>query len=456
MKKYRLKIPLAYKVYFIVLISVGFCAVIIGVLNYYENTALLSENLGGGLEKIAKTAALSINAKTVNSIKSTDDIYYNNVRDYLLEVKIHNEIKTPIYILRKGAKNRASLLVTTEPTYMIGASYGLNPTLKHVFASSKSSFSPIYTDKDGAWISAYAPIKDKEGAIAGVLELDYHIDSYMEQLRYALIRTILLCFIGLLIGTFLGVPLLKPILRSINTLSIAAAEMEKGNYDYKIELDSSDEIGNLALAFEHMRKSIKKFVGQLEESLLNEKKAYVDSIKALTTAIAIREPHMKGHIKRVSRYAELLARELGLSEHESETIKYGCMLHDIGKLGIDINILNKPSRPTPAEYEYIKEHPHMGAKILEGVEFLDKAREAVLCHQERYDGKGYPEGLKGEEIPISARIVAVVDAYDAMASDRPYREKAKKKEIIARIKRESGTQFDPKVVEAFLNVVDKF
>ena len=204
-----------------------------------------------------------------------------------------------------------------------------------------------------------------------------------------------------------------------------------------------------------MRRAIRFSTEQLNEALLNEKKIHLDSVKALTEMIVIREPHMKGHIERVSRSAVLIAKELDLSAREIETLKYGCMLHDIGKIGIDINLLNKPSKLTAPEYEFIKKHPPFGAQIIEGIEFLQKARDVVLCHQERYDGKGYPEGLKGEEIPIGARIVSLVDAYDAMVSERPYKEKSNKGEVIAKLKEESGKQFDPKVVEAFLRIADR-
>jgi len=451
----RVRIHLAYKVYCVVLISVALCAVFIGTFSYYESKKTLDENIGGNLEKIAKTAVLSIDARALNSIRSAKDFSYDTIRRYLLDVKSYNEINTPIYILKKTSKTRAALLITTEPGAMFGTTYRMNPTLKHLLNTGKSGFSSIYTDKNGTWISAYAPVKDQKGTMAGMLELNYHIGQYIEQLRYRLLKIVLLCILGLSIGTFLGIPLLKPILHSINTLGIAASEMEKGNYDYEIKVASSDEIGLLAYAFERMRKGIKGYTEQLKKAWLDEKKTHIESVKALSEAIAIREPHMKGHIERVSRYANLVAEKLKLPESEREAIEYGCMLHDIGKIGVDINILNKPSKLTPSEFEEVKKHPHLGAQIIKGVEFLGKARNAVLYHQERYDGSGYPEGLKGKAIPISARIVALVDAYDAMASERPYKRKFKREEIIASIKDASGKQFDPEVVKAFLAIIDK-
>jgi len=455
MPKYRIKTPLAYKVYFIVLISVAFCALFIGTFNYYANKKMISENIGSGLKKIAQTAALGIEVEGLSDIKSAKDSAYVNTRHYLMEVKNYNEIDAPLYILKQSGKNSVLLLVTTEPGAMIGSTYRINPTLKRVLTIGKSAFSPIYVDRNGTWISAYAPMKDKEGNIAGVLELNHHVGYYLKQLRQRLVQIAVLCLVGFFIGALLSVPLLKPIIGSINILSSVAQEMEKGNYDHKIILETSDEIGLLANAFEKMRVAIKDYTEKLKEAWMSEKKAHLESVKALSEAIAVREPYTKGHIERVSEFAELIANEMGLPDDEIDTIKYGCILHDVGKIGVNIDIINKTSRLTPAEYEQIKKHPYMGIQIIKGVKFLEKANDIILYHQERYDGMGYPRGLKGEEIPLSARIVALADTYDAMSSDRPYRKKLTKKEIVSDLKKQSGKQFDPKVIDAFLRIKDK-
>ncbi|MBU4227152.1 HD domain-containing protein [bacterium] len=185
------------------------------------------------------------------------------------------------------------------------------------------------------------------------------------------------------------------------------------------------------------------------------RKMYLETIRALAAAIDAKDTYTKGHSERVTQTSVALARELNLSEREIENIEYAALLHDIGKIGIADNILGKDSSLTNKEFDKIKEHTVMGAKIIEPIDSLKNSYEAIYHHHERYDGKGYPDGIKEKDIPLSARIIAVADAYDAMGSDRPYRKKLNKDKILKELKDQSGKQFDPKVVKALISVLDK-
>jgi HD-GYP domain-containing protein (c-di-GMP phosphodiesterase class II) len=143
---------------------------------------------------------------------------------------------------------------------------------------------------------------------------------------------------------------------------------------------------------------------------------------------------------------------MGLPDQMIRYVEYAALLHDIGKIGIDEAILLKPGKLTPEEYEQMKKHPIIGHQILSPVKYLGPVAQMVLYHQEWYDGRGYPEGLKGEEIPLGSRIVAVLDAWDAMTSDRPYRKALGREIALGELKKGRGTQFDPKVVDTFLNL----
>jgi len=185
------------------------------------------------------------------------------------------------------------------------------------------------------------------------------------------------------------------------------------------------------------------------------RKIYLETIRALAAAIDAKDPYTQGHSERVAKTSVALAQELNLPGRDIENIEYTALLHDIGKIGIADSILGKKGSLTSQEFDKIKEHTIMGANIIEPVNFLKNSYWAIYHHHEKYDGKGYPDGIKSEDIPILARIIAVADAYDAMGSDRPYRKKLNKDKILKELKDQSGKQFDPKIVKALISVLDR-
>ncbi|GEM_PF-1574222 len=179
----------------------------------------------------------------------------------------------------------------------------------------------------------------------------------------------------------------------------------------------------------------------------------LDSVQSLALALDAKDSYTEGHSKRVSEYAFLLAKNLGLDLQEIEWIRLGAIMHDIGKIGIPENILCKPGKLTKDEYEIMKKHPVIGAKILKPIVPLEKVANLVLYHHEYWDGAGYPNGLKKNEIPIGARIISIVDAYQAMTSHRPYRASLPFEEAIKRLKEGSEKQWDPELIEMFIKIV---
>jgi len=181
---------------------------------------------------------------------------------------------------------------------------------------------------------------------------------------------------------------------------------------------------------------------------------YLDVITALASAIDARDSYTHGHSHRVTEYAVLIAEELGLPPEEVDIIRNASILHDVGKIGIKEEILKKPGKLTEEETREMQYHPFIGTRILQSVKLLEPVLPLVYHHQEKYDGSGYPEGLKGEEIPLGARIIAVCDAFEAMTSDRPYRKALPVEKALEELRNESGRQFDPQVVEVFFRLVD--
>lgn len=181
----------------------------------------------------------------------------------------------------------------------------------------------------------------------------------------------------------------------------------------------------------------------------------LQTIMTIVNSIESKDKYAKGHAKRVSQYTVLLAQDLGYSEEEVEQIRYVALLYDIGKISIPKEVLNKPGKLSDDEYALIKQHPVIGAEILKGIESPKGLEEAARYHHERYDGTGYPEGLKGEEIPMIARMIAIADAYDAMMSNRAYRHSLTDAQAEGELRRGIGTQFDPQLVDAFMKLIMK-
>lgn len=184
------------------------------------------------------------------------------------------------------------------------------------------------------------------------------------------------------------------------------------------------------------------------------KRIYLDTVKSLSAAIEAKDPYTKGHSMRVSQYACSLAEKVGLPQKQMETLKIAAMLHDIGKIGIDESILNKPERLTEDEYEKIKQHPEIGVKIIQEINFLKEASIIIQNHHERIDGTGYPQGIKGKDINIEAAILSIADVFDALTSERPYRSSLSLAEAIEVLNNGRGTQFDSKLVDIFIKMIN--
>jgi HD-GYP domain-containing protein (c-di-GMP phosphodiesterase class II) len=179
--------------------------------------------------------------------------------------------------------------------------------------------------------------------------------------------------------------------------------------------------------------------------------AYKATIRTLAAAIDAKDPYTRGHSTRVMEYAIATGVAMAFSQADMETLEYAGILHDVGKIAIDSSILTKPDQLDDDEWHKVKEHPRIGANILQEVPFLREAAELVLCHHERYDGTGYPQGLKGSEIPLGARVLAVADTFDSMTTDRSYHRASSVQDALGELVNCSGTQFCPTAVEAFIS-----
>ena len=247
-------------------------------------------------------------------------------------------------------------------------------------------------------------------------------------------------------------------------IDMAVEAMRLGAYDFLIKpADLDFVVLSVKKALEKKRleeevdtyhKNLEKLVeertAKLQQAYRTLKKAHLDSVKVLAEAIDAKDPYTRGHSDRVRRMSLNIAQQMSFTEERLEILEYGALLHDIGKIGIKDEVLQKPGSLSPEEYRYIQEHPLIGVKIVEGIEFFKNKVPMIRHHHEYFDGNGYPDGLAGEAIPLEARIITVPDAFDAMTSVRPHRRAMPLQDVLMELEKCKGTQFDPRVLEIFL------
>ncbi len=330
-------------------------------------------------------------------------------------------------------------------------------------------------------IAAFQGVND-----VNVIEIIYHDTLLRENLKNSLQFVIIVAVIGAVFVGLVAMFFADRISGPIRYLTSATSQIALGNFDIKIQIDSNDELQLLGEQFQKMADSINELLQgrtdlarelaeknreimqqkeeitalfeetyaineELESALEENRQNYFATVWTLANSIEVKDAYTGGHCERVMEYSMEIAKELGIYPHDINHLKFGSILHDVGKIGIPETVLNKEGKFTEQEYELMKMHPQFGAKIIENIPFLERSRNIILQHHERVDGKGYPQGLKGEEIDILARIVCVADAYDAMTSERPYRKQCLTQEqVIEELIVNRGAQFDEQVVDVFV------
>jgi response regulator RpfG family c-di-GMP phosphodiesterase len=236
-----------------------------------------------------------------------------------------------------------------------------------------------------------------------------------------------------------------------NDFIIKPVDLELMVFSVKKALERKRMEEEIEAHHKNLEKLVEERTSKLREALLVLKKTHLDSVKVLAGAIDAKDPYTRGHSDRVRRMSMRIGMKMGFSEERLENLVFGALLHDIGKIGIRDEVLQKKGQLTPEEYQYVQQHPLIGVKIVEGVDFFKDKISMIRNHHEHFDGSGYPDGLMGETIPLEARIIAVSDAFDAMTSLRPHRKAMPVEDVILEMGKGKGKQFDPRILEIFLN-----
>ncbi|GAW30520.1 HD-GYP domain-containing protein [Carboxydocella sp. JDF658] len=325
--------------------------------------------------------------------------------------------------------NAQGLIIYSNKTDLIGQRFPMESDLKTALAGKtvaeiasmeKPENQIDELDPSRRYIEVYVPIRDKaSGQTLGVFEVYREADNIYEYIAN-----------GQKFGRFfIGISFLVLYLSLYQIVKRAAKTIEEQNV------------------------AIRRLTSRLDETMAAQEAIHVGTIKALMSALDAKDHYTAGHCMRVTDYALLLGRAVNLPQERLDLLEEAALFHDIGKIGIPEQILNKKDSLTTEEFEEMKKHPVIGAEIIASTRVFAEHAELVRHHHERYDGRGYPDGLKGEEIPIEARIMAIADTYDAMTSDRPYRSRMSKEKAINILLDCRGTQFDPQLVDVFVELI---
>ncbi len=402
------------------------------------------------LKSIAAIAAVSIDGDVVAGWRKPEQQQtqeYMAIKKFLANFKEANDSIQDIYIMRKGAAERALVFILeideSEDAAGFNELYDSAGAPDMLTGFERPAVDKEFaTDKWGITLSGYAPIKNSQGETVAIVGIDFDAQSIQDGIAERREQMLLYSGIGMLIMLGVSLILAKSIVSRLKQVKVAVdtvLEDEAGTHHYYRE---KDEVNLLA---HRVNRLIKKVAVEKEQIL-------VSIIMTLVNTLEVRDEYTHGHSTEVAVIATDIMTALKIDTEERFMINFAALLHDIGKIGIADTILNKKGKLTEEEFDAIKQHPVMGAKILAGIPSLNQIAEIVKYHHERYDGGGYPNGLSGAEISLGARIIAVADSFQAMISDRPYRKGMSQQAAMEEMERNKGTQFDPEIIEVFLKI----
>ncbi|MFN2597227.1 MAG: HD domain-containing phosphohydrolase [Pyrinomonadaceae bacterium] len=316
----------------------------------------------------------------------------------------------------------------------------------------QSALAPFTAERDGQRIEmlgAYATAELDDDARLGVIAIQNEraaLRSVSDMRQQTLVISLLAATFALLAGFLFAKQLTQP----VRDLAEAAGRIASGNFSQRIAVRSRTELGELGDSFNSMTDRIERYVEDLRRAADANRELFLGTVKALAAAIDGKDPYTRGHSERVARFSLAIGERLNLPDEEMEKLRISALLHDVGKISIDDKILKKPAPLTDEEYEIMKGHPQKGFKIMSQIPAMRDFLPGMYMHHEMVNGQGYPQGLKGEDIPMQARIVSVADTFDAMTTDRPYQKAMSLEEALARIQTFVGTRYDADVVAALV------
>lgn len=423
------------------------------------------------------------------------DFYTKKALDEKLELYIINclhenrEIKSPPIFLNQYFKYYIFFVYPVnvgEKRGVIAIAVNMDNVFKSLKVKLPEGYSFLIVDKDGSVIGANNPTfigdkldikkfnnitdnivfdtfqgKDIIASSSLVPGFDMSVITFIPRdIAYRYVKkmktqTITFGVLAVLFASILSIFLSNSFHEPIKDLIKVTEKISKRNFSVRANVIGSNEITVLAKRINFTVEEIEKYIKRLESLIRYNKRLFISTITALAAAIDAKDEYTRGHSERVTKFSVIIGKYLGLNAIELERIKVAGLLHDIGKIGIDDKILRKPGILTAEEFEEMKKHPVIGYNILEPIKELKEINKGVKYHHEKWDGSGYPEGLKGEQIPLIARIIAVADTFDAMTSRRPYQDPMEPEFVRDKIMDFAGIRYDRRVVAAFVKAFNK-
>ena len=323
-------------------------------------------------------------------------------------------------------------------------------------AQIQSGLVPFTADFEGEsydMIGAYSTVRIGNDVSFGVITMQDErkaLASVGEMRTQTWLISLAFAFVAMLVGSIAARTLTAPIMK----LSAAAGRVAAGDFSTRVETRNMTEIGTLGESFNTMSEKVEEHIARLAKAAQENRELFVGTVKALAAAIDGKDKYTRGHSERVARISVAIGKQLGLASEELETLRISALLHDVGKIAIDDNILKKPAALTNEEFEIMKTHPQKGYKIMSQIPAMKDFLPGMYMHHEMVNGQGYPQGLTDKQIPLQAKIVSVADTFDAMTIDRPYQKGMLLPEALERIKSFVGTRYDASVVNALIRGCD--
>jgi HD-GYP domain-containing protein (c-di-GMP phosphodiesterase class II) len=462
------------------------------------------ENFVSSSNDIAYATLLNADAKGVSAGRIEPDAFLQRELERAFEAAREDRAYSGQPLMVGSGKNARTVMLVSSPiTYdkkflgMIGSVVDFDYLIRRLQVVSQSGLMPYVVDSQGRLVAAAAPqyatgqdmthfdivrsfvgegakaqlaatrefaIRDNNtttemlGTYSPVPSLDWAV--VVQKPREEAYRGIyemqhtgrLLAWLAVFASVFLSILSARRITSPLQVLAQSSRAIARGDFSQRVHLKTRTEIGELAETFNTMSEELEQFVEDLKRAADENKALFMGSIQMLAGAVDEKDPYTRGHSDRVTKYSLLIATEMGLDPGFLEILRISAQLHDVGKIGIEDRILKKPGALTPEEFEIMKTHTTKGANILRPVTQLREMLPGIELHHEALNGRGYPYGLKGEQIPLLARVIAVADTFDALTTNRPYQKAHDPIDALRIIENLSGQRLDPNAVTALMAV----